>query len=155
MVCLKSAHTGMDNTHTERWFPVIPTSCRVSSPCVLVLLISTCSIIRYVDTPAQNMSLCPTTYPSMNYWWASGWVRFWQTKHHLQVGMQHLLTKVTRCCRLVTACCALDQPLSSWFSLDVSESVFDVSHLNSSVSLFAESIKCGHELLCGKQCNNR
>ncbi len=47
----------------------------VRPPCVLILLIGACSIIRCVDNPAQNVSVhLNTWYPSMNVWWTSGWV---------------------------------------------------------------------------------
>ena len=40
------AQTGMDKTHTKRWFSVIPFPL-VSPPCVIILRISTCSMIRF------------------------------------------------------------------------------------------------------------
>ena len=54
----------------RRWLHVTSVSLGMH-PCVLILLIYTCSKIRSVANPTQHLSLrLSTWYPSMDIWWA-------------------------------------------------------------------------------------
>ena len=68
----------MYKTHTKRYFSVIPFPL-ISPTCVFILLISTCSMIRSGDNPAQKPVAASHHMVSFHEFPVRIWMSFWQT----------------------------------------------------------------------------